>query len=290
MDHYQERHEEEMISSRHDSALRQRPTTTNGGRDPHSSYEQNYKPLKNMHPFDDFDYDYIDSVACIAIYDTMTSTPQIIQIPGGPTHEFIEDIASITYRESQQRGGSVPYTVIREVTENFIHANFKEPVVSIFDQGNTIRFADQGPGIQDKERAQEPGFTSASEPMKKYIRGVGSGLPLVKEVLGFSHGTIKIEDNINTGSVVTISLIRDLEDKERLEAEDIPSLTNNDKKVIQCLLPHKELRVTDIHNETGLAPGSIHAACKKLETASLIERVDKKRRLTNKGIQVALSL
>ena len=41
--------------------------------------------------------------------------------------------------------------------------------------------------------------------MKSYIRGVGSGLPIVKEYLDFTHGTISIEDNLGTGSVVTIS-------------------------------------------------------------------------------------
>ena len=56
-----------------------------------------------------------------------------------------------------------------------------------------------------KDKAQLPGFTSAIEPMKHYIRGVGSGLPIVKEYLDFSHGTISIEDNLGTGAVVTIS-------------------------------------------------------------------------------------
>jgi predicted transcriptional regulator len=42
--------------------------------------------------------------------------------------------------------------------------------------------------------------------MKHYIRGVGSGLPLVKEYLDLSHGNITIEDNLNSGAVVTLSL------------------------------------------------------------------------------------
>ncbi len=47
---------------------------------------------------------------------------------------------------------------MREVSENFIHARFKEIIVSILDHGNTIRFADQGPGINFKDKAQLPGF------------------------------------------------------------------------------------------------------------------------------------
>ena len=271
-----------------DDLIFSRPVVTNGGLDPHDSL--NESTIQTLNSDQPFNYDVIDTIACIAIYDTMTSTPQIVQVPGGPTHKFIEDIASTAYREAQQRGGMIPYTVIREVTENFIHANFNEPVVSIFDKGNTIRFADQGPGIKDKELAQQPGFTSASEPMKKYIRGVGSGLPLVKEVLGFSHGTIKIEDNINKGSVVTISLLRDLNDVDQLRSENIPSLSDNDKAILRLLLPHQELRVTDIHNETNLATSSIYAAFTKLEKAGLIEKVNKKRRLTDKGTQLAVSI
>jgi hypothetical protein len=90
------------------------------------------------------------------------------------------------------------------VSENFIHANFAEPVVSILDGGMTIRFADQGPGIADKTRAVLPGFTTASGDMKSYIRGVGSGLPIVRDYLSFSGGSLVIEDNLGGGSVVTL--------------------------------------------------------------------------------------
>ena len=98
----------------------------------------------------------------------------------------------------------IPYTAIREVSENFIHADFAEPVVSILDSGMTIRFADQGPGIPNKERALLPGFTTASGDMKHFIRGVGSGLPIVNDYLSFSGGSLVIEDNLGSGSVVTL--------------------------------------------------------------------------------------
>ena len=48
--------------------------------------------------------------------------------------------------------------------------------------------------------------------MKNYIRGVGSGLPIVREYLESSHGTITIEDNLGTGAVVTVSLVREEDD------------------------------------------------------------------------------
>lgn len=153
-----------------------------------------------------FDFTYVDATARIALYDDLKSAPRITEIPPGETDAFIEALASAVYEQAHASGGAIPYTVIREVSENFIHAQFAEMVVTILDRGNTIRFADQGPGIPNKENAQLPGFSSAREPMKKYIRGVGSGLPIVKEYLEFSHGSITIEDNLGRGSVVTLSV------------------------------------------------------------------------------------
>ena len=106
-----------------------RPISTNGGIDPYGPFNRSTSsvaPERAAVPQADpsnFNYDYIDTIACVAIYDTLTSTPQIIQIPGGPTHQFIEKIASTTYREAQQRGGMLPYTVIREVTSMLISVN-----------------------------------------------------------------------------------------------------------------------------------------------------------------------
>lgn len=145
-------------------------------------------------------------VARIAAYDDLLSAPRMVEIPPSDVASYIDKIASTTYEMAASLGGVIPYTVIREVSENFIHAQFKEITVSIMDHGCTIRFADQGPGIDNKDRAQLPGFSSATSEMKSYIRGVGSGLPMVKEYLKFSNGRLVIEDNICDGAVVTIAV------------------------------------------------------------------------------------
>lgn len=153
-----------------------------------------------------FDYSFVDTVGNIAIYDDLLSGPRVVKVQPADTATYIEALASGIYEYAREAGGSIPYTVIREVSENFIHAQFKEVLVTIRDKGNTISFADHGPGIPSKDKAQMPGFSSAVEPMRNYIRGVGSGLPIVREYLESSHGTITIEDNLGTGAVVTISL------------------------------------------------------------------------------------
>lgn len=256
--------------------------TSNGG------IQQNYTHNQQIKQLNDIDYSFISSPARIAVYDNLQSSPRVIQIPGAPTHEYIEHIASITYQNAAALGGLIPYTVIREVSENFIHANFSEIVVSILDRGNTIRFSDQGPGIQQKDLVQLPGFTSATESMKQYIRGVGSGLPIVKDYLNISHGTISIEDNINQGSVVTISLIT--QPSALFTPDEIPNLTENEITILKALLPQQTLGVTDINKVTNLPVASIYNAFSKLEEKELVKKINKKRCLTDKGHQIALSL
>ena len=125
--------------------------------------------------------------------------------------------------------------------------------------------------------------------MKRYIRGVGSGLPIVRDYLDTTHGYIEIEDNINKGSVATISLIasRSIHDEV---AEDLPELTENEQKILQALLPDKALGITEMNHLTGIPVASIHTAFSKMEENGLVKKVNKKRALTIFGERVAISL
>ena len=142
----------------------------------------------------------------IAIFDDPTAAPRVVVIHPSDVRSYLEEITATVTRLAKEQGGKISFTVIREVVENLVHAYFKEPTVSILDGGNTIRFSDQGPGIREKDRALEYGTTSATEEMKKYIRGVGSGLPYAQQYMEDHGGTLTIEDNINCGTIVTISM------------------------------------------------------------------------------------
>ena len=148
----------------------------------------------------------ISTIARIAIYDDLLSSPRIIDIEPAPLLRFIENIASETYERARQMGGRLPYSVVREMAENFIHADFKECTVSILDSGDTIRFSDRGPGIEKKLLVLQPGVTSASEAMRNYIKGVGSGFPIVREYLEINQGSLRIDDNAAEGVVITLSM------------------------------------------------------------------------------------
>lgn len=151
--------------------------------------------------------------ARIAVYDDASAAPRVVIVEPKDVRSYLEEITTTVVKLAKEQGSTIPFMVIREIVENFIHAYFIEPTISILDGGETIRFSDQGPGIKSKELALEYGTTSASEEMKQYIRGVGSGLPYVQQYMEDRGGTLTIDDNISGGTVVTISNVQEDEDE-----------------------------------------------------------------------------
>ena len=241
---------------------------------------------------------YIPQIARIAVYDDLLSSPRIIDIHPNDIPTYVGEIASKTYELSQAKGGKIPYAVIKEVSENFIHAYFKEPCISILDNGNTIRFADQGPGIVDKERAQIPGFTSATSEMKKYINGVGSGLPLAKEYLRFSNGRLTIEDNIKEGTVITIT-IDSVSNQSPVVYSEAPTSHRQATKQNALNLNSRHLDVlylardmgligpTEVNTSLGISVSTAYRILRELEEGGFLETTqNRKRMLTENGFNV----
>lgn len=148
------------------------------------------------------------SEARIAVYDDISVAPHVVTVKPQEIRAYLEELTTTIVRLVKEQGGNLPFMVIRECVENLIHAYFRSPTISILDNGNTLRFSDCGPGIQNKTLALEFGSTSATDEMKQYIRGVGSGLPYAQNYLLDKGGSLTIEDNINEGCIVTISLLQ----------------------------------------------------------------------------------
>jgi uncharacterized membrane protein len=231
---------------------------------------------------------YINTRARIAIYDDLLSAPRIIDINPAPVLDFIENIASTTYELAQKQGGDLPYSVIREIAENFIHAQFKECTVSVLDHGNTIRFSDQGPGIEKKRLVQQPGITSATAEMKRFIRGVGSGFPIVREYLEYRNGILSIDDNAKEGSVITLSI-----QTQAINAPQHDGLSNTrkperplsqklDRRSLQVLrLLDKEgvLGPSDLMEPLDVSAATAHRILVGLEEKGLIESTTHRKRI-----------
>lgn len=215
------------------------------------------------------------SPALIAVYDGLTAPPRVEQVHAESPRSLIDALSTRTYQLSHEAGGSLPYTVIREVVENFIHAGFDEVVVSVLDEGRTLRFADQGPGIRDKEHAFLPGFTTATEDMKRVIRGVGSGLPVAKECLTFSGGTIEIEDNLASGTVVTLYMASQPPPVERPVEQprddlQVPPLTLRQKQVLSLALELAPIGPTAVSRELGVGLSTAYRDLEYLAAQGLI--------------------
>lgn len=234
--------------------------------------------------------------ALIAVYDNLTSSPRVERVRGATPRGLIDDLSTRTYQISHEAGGEVPYMVIREIVENFIHAGFDEVVVSVLDGGNTLRFADQGPGIRDKERVFLPGFTTATDHMKRVIKGVGSGLPVARECLTFSAGTIEIDDNLGTGTVVTLCMSPKNPRGEAPAPQDdratpppftdIPDLSLRHKKVLSLIMEVGALGPSVVSRELGVGLSTAYRDLEHLAALGLVEAdVTGKRALTDAGIQ-----
>ena len=232
--------------------------------------------------------------ARIAVYDGLTAPPRVEDVHGLDERGLIEALASRTYQLSHEAGGVLPYTVIREVVENLIHAQFSEVVVSICDRGDTVRFSDQGPGVADKERAFIPGFSTATEEMKRVIKGVGSGLPVARECLGFTGGTITLEDNLGKGTVVTLHLERTVPaeappvaqlPEAQLVVADLPKLSLRQKQVLSLVMELGAVGPSVVSRELRVGLSTAYRDLSTLEGAGLIASDDSgKRVLTTLGI------
>jgi anti-sigma regulatory factor (Ser/Thr protein kinase) len=209
------------------------------------------------------------------------------EIDAADLSDAIEKVASRTYNIARERGGGVPYTIIREVSENLIHAGFSEVVVTILDDGNTVRFADQGPGIADKEKVFLPGFSTATVEMKGFIRGVGSGLPIVKECLTFAGGSVDIDDNLGRGTVVTLRVAprREVETPEQPSAEQPPRLSNRQKQVLSLVMELGSAGPSAVARELSVGLSTAYRDLASLEEAGLILADESgKRALTDRGV------
>ncbi len=247
----------------------------------------------------------------IAVYDNMRSIPRIIDLNFNDINNFINETSEKTYNLSHEIGGSIPYTIIKEIIENLIHADFKEVVITVLDRGNHIIVTDQGPGIEDKEKAFLPGYTTATSKMKEYIRGVGSGFPIIKETITFSGGSIDVKDNIKRGTVISLKLgltetsekvhdpgsepaavlPSDIESEKKTQDNILDKfngkiLSDRQKKILFVILELEEAGPSKISKELGFSLSTSYRELIYLEKNKLLTSSSSgKRRLSEKGIK-----
>lgn len=226
----------------------------------------------------------------IAVYAAPLTPPLVIPMDDLPPIDehlptLIETLATRTYDLAREQGGQLPLDVFRELAANLVHASFRGVVITILDHGNTVRFSDRGPGIPDKDAALRPGFTSADSPSKRFIRGVGSGLPLIRQTLADLDGELEIDDNLGQGTVVTVRLHG--RPNIRLAPAALPSYNLSERQLKTLLLAVELAPVgpTRIAEELGVSTSTAYRDLVFLEDAGFVTSEETGRRtVTDVGL------
>ena len=227
----------------------------------------------------------------IAIYDTLTSPPRVIVVEEEDLPALIASLAEKTYHYCREQGGQIPYTVLQELIENLLHAYFRDVVITILDNGQTIRISDHGPGVDDKDRAFQPGFTTATALQRQIIRGVGSGLPIARESLQFLRGVLTVDDNLGGGAVFTIKMPGHAPEQPAVAAAPAVKLTTRQTKVLVLLMELGSAGPTAISRELDIAPATAFRELVVLQEKGLIHSLgDGKRALREEGLRLLESI
>lgn len=140
----------------------------------------------------------------VAVYPE-EGEPEVIEVSAANPRSATVKFTRFVMDRIKEAGGKVPEEAVREVVENLIHAGYRGVVISVLEGGNKVRVSDRGPGIADKSRALEFGFSGATPEALREIRGVGAGLGIARAAAEKAGGTVTVEDNLGGGTVVTIA-------------------------------------------------------------------------------------
>ena len=175
--------------------------------------------------------------------------------------------------------------VIRELVSNLVHASFSGVIVTVLDGGNTVRVSDSGPGIPDKQAALRPGFTSADAAAKRVIRGVGSGFSIVTETLNGMGGTLDIDDNLGTGTVVTATVPPDSEESLASTPAASYNLPERQLKTLLLTVELAPVGPTRVAQELGVSTSTAYRDLVSLELAGYVASgVSGHRTVTDQGL------
>ena len=228
--------------------------------------------------------------ARLAIYADGELGPRVEEVQGTGPEELIHKLCTATEAVIRSLGSDLPQTAVKAIIENLIHAGFQSPTISVLDGGRMVRIADRGPGIADKRKALEPGYSSAGEAERRFIAGVGSGLAVAARQAGQLGGRLEINDNLGGGTVVTLAFagtVRDLSGlqaghllagllKDGPPAGDRPSeLSDNGKRVLLLLAELGGTGLGTICDELRISPETAGSELDSLRRLGLLDPADK---------------
>jgi len=241
----------------------------------------------------------------IAVYHESGGGPLVEDVTADSLGQLLGKVAIRVFSLAREQGGQIAHSAIREVVENLIHADCVGATVSILNQGRTVVVSDQGRGILDRDRAVQPGFTTAGTWMRRHIRGVGSGFLVASESMSGIGGRLRLDDNLDSGAVVVLeqphrdspaSLPGPGSPPDTGVAEDAVTAPQRDlserrKRVLLILAETERAGPTVVARELDISLATAHRELSSLETLGLVQYVGKgKRAVTSEGLALIRSL
>ena len=221
--------------------------------------------------------------ARIAVYPP-GADPEITEIAAADSRSATAKFTRSVMGKVRELGGEVPEEAVREVVENLIHAEYKGVVVSVLNGGNLVRVSDRGPGIQNKERAVEFGFSGASQAVLEEIRGVGAGLGMARTAAEKAGGALTVEDNIGGGTVATIS-VGDAPQASRPAPRKYPdgvprmNISERQQKVLITVLECGEVGPSTVAEQLEISVSTAYRDLSVLEEHGLVQAHESGKRL-----------
>lgn len=207
--------------------------------------------------------------------------PEITEVAAATPRAAAAKFSRFVMEKVAEFGGRVPEVAVREVVENLIHADYKGVVISVLEDGNVVRISDKGPGVRDKDRAMEFGFSGATPEAASVIRGVGAGLGIARQAAAEAGGEISIEDNIGGGTVTTISVSAQAEPRQEVPASTVAkrrypdgvprmNITDRQQKVLVTVLEYGEVGPSPVAEKLEISVSTAYRDLSILEEHGLV--------------------
>ena len=231
-------------------------------------------------------------VVRVALYPT-GGEPEVTEVAAANPRAATPKFTRFVMNKVEEAGGKVPEDAIREVVENLIHAGYRGVVISVLDDGNVVRVSDKGPGVENKDRAMEFGFSGAAPEALGEIRGVGAGLGIARAAAEKAGGTVTIEDNLGGGTVTTISVSgerpagREAEPPPRQPPRRYPdavprmNISERQQKVLLTVLECGEVGPSTVADRLEISVSTAYRDLSVLEEHGLVIADDSGKRLVS---------
>ncbi len=227
----------------------------------------------------------------VAVYPK-DGEPEIIEVSAANPRSATTKFSRFVMDKVGEMGGRAPEASVREIIENLIHAEYKGVVISVLEDGDSVRVSDKGPGIREKTRAVEFGFSGATPEAARHIRGVGAGLGIARTVAVKAGGTVTVEDNIGGGTVATVSIPGDGTEKpgdhfvseapaQRRYPDGVPrmNISERQQKVLVTVLECGEVGPSTVAERLEISVSTAYRDLSVLEEHGLVATGESGKRL-----------